>query len=226
MGCHTALALHKMIVHLTNGILELKCPEACIEKETLVFVSEKREGRVVGAMMGYVCRDYWGDNKNWIIKNKSEFARQMQIRGCICVYWGGRWNKCGGRGVILEWAGMKLWPTSQLCLAVNFPACIIRPHITAWFFFFWMSTWEVYLFSNFQFHRTKPFQSVESPSDLHSELDETEIKTRSLSNLLFVKFMFNQVWMFFLCAQLPTRRDWIPGKTFQTWELEVACLTN
>lgn len=58
MGCHTALALHKMIVHLTNGILELKCPEACIEKETLVFVSEKREGRVVGAMMGYVCRDY------------------------------------------------------------------------------------------------------------------------------------------------------------------------
>lgn len=124
-------------------------------------------------MMGYVYRDYWGDNKNWIIKNKSVFARQMQIRECICVYWGGRWNKSGGRGVVLEWVGMKLWPTSQLCLAVNFPACMIRPHITAWFFFFWMSTWEVYLFSSFQFHRISPFQSVQSPSDLHSELDET-----------------------------------------------------
>lgn len=177
--------------------------------------------------MGYVYRDYGGDNKNWIIKNKSEFARQMQIRECICVCWGGRWNESGRRGVLLEWVGMKLWPTSQLCLAVNFPACMIRPHITAWFFLFL----NVYLGGLFALKFSSPQNQSFSVSGISKwpafwARWNCEIKTRSLSNLLFVKFMFNQVWLFFLCAQLPTRRDWKPGKTFQTWELEVACLTN
>ena len=41
-------------------------------------------------------------------------------------------------------------------------------------FFFFLNVYLGGLFVlSFQFDRTNPFQSVESPSDLHSELDET-----------------------------------------------------